>query len=140
MVETKNILIGVAVVAAILFLVYIFYSNSNRKCKTCLDAHKQSGDNYVWLNVLGHGDVLKIEFEEPVGSGKWVPYNDKWWETHCRVVDHRPENLVNAHVDAFINPGRFARLMFTFHDGTKMEPTVEFYQLEADYFRKNSVC
>lgn len=107
----------------------------------CADSHSQNGENYVWLNELNHGSVLKVEFEEPVGSGKWTLYNDSWWKTHCDVVDHNPENLVAEHVKAFIDPNtRFAKLRFTFSDGSIIEPTEQFYELEAAYFKKNNYC
>jgi hypothetical protein len=107
----------------------------------CLKAHSSSGDNYSWLDSLGYGKVKKVEFEEPVNSGKWTLYDDNWWGTHCKVIDHTPANLVNSHYYAFIDPNtRFARLRFTFENGKVMEPTKEFYQLEADYFKNNKLC
>ena len=107
----------------------------------CVKTHSQSGNNYSWLNVLGHGKVKEVKFEEPVDSENWKVYTDDWWKIHCKAIDHDPDNLVEAHVMAFINPNqRFAKLEFTFEDGTKMEPTRQFYDLEADYFRKNGYC
>jgi len=120
---------------------YLIYDYYNATCKTCVQSHSQNGDDYVWLNELGHGKVDKVSFEEPVGSGNWRLYDDKWWETHCRVVDHNPNNLVNAHVNAFIDPSnRFAKMMFTFQDGTLMEPTKHFFELEQNYFKNIKHC
>jgi len=125
---------GTIIIIFIIILLIWLYRNYYAK-KDCVYAHKQSGDNYVWLRQLGHGNVTKIEFEEPVNSGNWKAYTDHWWQVHCASVSHNPNNLVQAHVNAFIGPNRFARLMFTFQDGTQMEPTVDFYILERDYFR-----
>ena len=114
----------------------------SRKCiNTCLTSHSQHGENYVWLNVLGNGPIVKIEFEEPVGSGNWRLYTDKWWETHCIAVDHRPGSLAEAHIKAFVNPKtRFARKRFTFENGLITEPTNQFYELEDEYFSKYGYC
>jgi hypothetical protein len=107
----------------------------------CAHSHSQNGENYVWLNPLGYGSVIKVEFEEPIFSGNWTLYDDSWWETHCNAVDHNPNNLVRSHVDAFINPNtRFAKLRFSFTDGSILEPTKQFYELEAAYFKKNNYC
>ncbi|ARF08615.1 hypothetical protein Catovirus_1_665 [Catovirus CTV1] len=112
--------------------------------KNCVDnsvkAHSQNGHNYKWLNSLNYGKVIKVEFEEPVDSGRWRTYDDKWWLVHSRVIKHRPENLVQAHMKAFINPGRFAKMMFYFEDGTIREPDQSFWELEANYFRENHLC
>lgn len=115
----------------------------NKCIEKCSYSHKRSGLNYEWLEPK-FGEVLKIEFEEPPGSGKWNPYTDRIWDIHCKVVDHSPDNLVDAHVKAFVNPKtRFARLKFMFKKLGKiysMEPTREFYELEEEYFRKNGLC
>lgn len=113
----------------------------NPKCiPNGVEAHSQHGHDYEWLNVLGYGKVLKVEFEEPVGSGHWRTYDDKWWEIHLSVIKHTPDDLIDAHMKAFINPGRFARMMFHFEDGTVREPDMSFWKLEADYFRNNHLC
>lgn len=109
--------------------------------KTCVMTHSQNAINYVWLNVLGHGPVKKVEFEEPLNSGKWRLYTDKWWATHCKVVDHDPKNLAHAHIRAFVDPAtRFARKRFTFEDGTITEPTAKYYELEQEYFAERDYC
>jgi len=116
-------------------------SKSPKCINDCVGSHSQKGGNYIWLNVLGHGKVIKIEFEEPVYSGNWRLYTDKWWNVHCKVIDHSPNNLAVAHVKAFINPNtRFARKRFTFEDGTITEPTPKFYELEQEYFAANQYC
>ena len=112
------------------------------KCiKECLHSHSQNGESYIWLNVLGHGDVIKVEFEEPVNSGNWRVYTDKWWETHCKLIDHHPDNLADAHIKAFVNEKtRFAKKRFTFKDGTVTEPTAFYYVLEQEYFKIKRYC
>lgn len=137
-----NILIVLIIIVVIAVLLYISLRVFRKDCRVidCVAAHQQDKIDYVWLNPLGHGKVLKVEFEEPVDSGNWTTYNEKWWKTHCEAVDHHPDNLVASHMKAFVNKGRFARLMFTFQDGTKMEPNKYFYELEAKYFRQHNKC
>jgi hypothetical protein len=101
----------------------------------CVASHSENGLNYPWLRDI-HGGLEYVEFEEPVGSGHWRRYDDHWWAVHCRAVSHRPGELVQAHVRAFIDPAtRFARLAFHFHDGAVLEPEPTWYQLEADWAR-----
>lgn len=103
----------------------------------CVFSHQPSGLSYPWLDDI-HGGVDKIMFEEPPGSGIWREYTDKIWEIHCKAVNHNPGELSAAHVRAFVNPDtRFARLNFHFRDGTVMEPTKEFYDLEEQWFAEN---
>lgn len=107
----------------------------------CVKSHSQNAINYVWLNKLNHGKVLKVEFEEPANSNKWTLYDDHWWQVHCDVLDHNPDNLVESHYKAFVHPQtRFARLRFTFQDGSVLEPTKQFYELEAEYFKNHNHC
>jgi len=127
--------------ALVLILGYVMYVSNKAfvsgVCKNCVVQHSQHGNDYGWLNVLGHGKVLKVEFKEPVDKGTWRLYDDKWWGVHCGVIDHRPNYLVESHVKAFVDTfSRFAIMRFTFEDGTVMEPTKYFFELEADYFRK----
>lgn len=112
---------------------------SKIKCQECVKSHISEGDNYSWLELLGHGKVMKVFFEEPVGSGKWILYDDHWWEVHCNVIDHG-DNLYNSHMKAFVLPGRFARLLFVFEDLVQMEPDDLFYRLEVEYFRNKQYC
>jgi hypothetical protein len=103
----------------------------------CVYAHSEDGLDYPWLGNI-HGGLHKIQFEEPPNSGKWEDYTDKVWDAHCTVVDHSPGKLVGAHVKAFIDPlTRFAKLHFHFRDGTVMEPTRKFYELEDTWFAKH---
>ena len=89
---------------------------------------------------MGHGHVIKVWFEEPVGSSKFVLYTTKWWETHCEVVSHG-KNLYNAHIKAFVDPKtRFARMLFEFSDGSLIEGNKQFYQLEQEYYDQNNLC
>src|SRR5437868_8094101 len=89
------------------------YRNDNKKeskdCCKCLLTHDQKyGQNYIWLDVLGHGSVRVVYFEEPVSSGDFKLYDSKWWKTHCKAVSHG-EDLYEAHVKAFVNKDtRFA--------------------------------
>ncbi|AYV78290.1 MAG: hypothetical protein Edafosvirus9_4 [Edafosvirus sp.] len=134
-------LIVLLIISCVMFFGDTCYEFFSENClPKCVNAHSQTGENYVWLNVLGYGNVIKVEFEEPVGSNNWTLYTDKWWETHCKVVDHSPEKLVESHVNAFIGPNRFARLRYTFQNGKIMEPTQEFYELEAKYFKNQNLC
>jgi hypothetical protein len=103
---------------------------------TCVDSHSQDGLNYPWLSDL-HGGLDHVEYEEPAGSGVWNVYTRDIWMTHCKVVSHKPGDLVAAHMRAFVDKGtRFARLMFFFRDGTTMEPTQDFYQREAAWISR----
>lgn len=117
------------------------YPSSNPKCiPNCITSHSQSKINYVWLRTLGYGKLLKVEFEEPVNSGNWRIYDDKWWSVHCEKIQHTPDTLVKAHMKAFVDPGRFARMMFYFEDGTIREPDRHFWELEAEYFKDSKLC
>src|SRR5438309_437377 len=115
----NNKMIIVTIVILCIFTIFILKSlnyyreDFSGECtKDCVKAHSQSGNNYEWLDELGHGKVNKVEFEEPVGSNKWTLYTDDWWHTHCKAVSHSTD-LVEAHVNAFIDPEkRFARLRF----------------------------
>lgn len=132
-----EILIG-AGIGAVIGGIYKYFKSS---C-TCVYAHEFDGLNYVWLEPH-YGKVLKVEFEEPANSGKWRDYDKHWWEIHCKVIDHK-ENLINAHMKAFVNPEtRFARLRFTFNKNSQiyqMEPDINFYKLEKEYFHKYGIC
>ncbi|MDE2095840.1 MAG: hypothetical protein KGL39_01185 [Patescibacteria group bacterium] len=109
----------------------------------CFDSHRKAGGNYEWLRAE-YGTVLKIEFEEPANSGRWVEYDDRWWHVHCDVIPHTVRDLVDAHVRAFVDPStRFARLRFTFDQNGRQytaEPTRRFYELERDYFARRKPC
>jgi hypothetical protein len=118
---------------------------SHPKCiEECTHAHSEHGLNYPWLDDI-HGGLDKIQFMEPPSSGRWIDYTDEIWKIHCKVIDHNPDNLVKAHIDAFVDPKtRFAKLLFIFKDGVKVElddrHAREFYAREADYFRRNGIC
>jgi hypothetical protein len=115
--------------------------NSPEYCVDCVVTHDEKhGRNYVWLDVLGHGPVERVWFEEPVGSSKYVLYTTKWWETHCKAVSHGTD-LYNAHVKAFVDPKtRFAKMLFMFSDGSLIEGNKEFYQLEQEYYDQHGLC
>jgi hypothetical protein len=126
-----GILIPLVLVGAGAYLLYKELSIS-----TCLYLHSPNYANYPWLAHI-HKGVKYIQFEEPVESGKWRDYDDHIWDIHCKVVDHTAGNLAKDHIRAFVDPKtRFARLMFHFNDGTIMEPTKEFYELEERYFSR----
>jgi hypothetical protein len=128
---------GVLLILFVSMLCYYFcFHRESFQLKPCVDAHCENGLNYPWLNQI-HGGLAKIQYKEPVDTGEWRDYTDEVWAVHCKVIDHTPENLVDAHVKAFITPDtRFAKLMFYFKDGTAMEPTREFYELEQRWFAK----
>lgn len=120
---------------------YSSQMGGSSSCATnCYNSHVPSGDNYKWLNALGHGKVMGIQFEEPINSGLWRNYTDDIWKIHCKVIDHRPSKLVQSHVDAFVGNNRFANLRFTFEDGSVLAPTKDFYELEKQYFENNGLC
>ena len=110
-------------------------------CEECLETHDQIyEDNYIWLDVLGHGRVMKVWFEEPVGSGNMRFYTTKWWKVHCKVVSHGTD-LYDAHIKAFVDPKtRFAKLLFLFEDNSLIEANETFYELEQQYFDDNNLC
>lgn len=122
-------------------------NNMNKKskpyCEECVTTHSQNTPDggYVWLNKYGFGKVVKVEFEEPVNSGNWRLYTDKWWTTHCKVVSHDPRDLASAHIRAFIDEKtRFAKMRFHFDSGNVVEATPEFYHLEQEYFEEKFLC
>lgn len=107
-------------------------ANWQRNFNRCASMHEDIGDNYVWLQALGHGPVINIWFQEPL-DGPIRLYDRHWWEVHCKAIKHG-KDLVEDHINAFINPEtRSIRLFFLFKDGTLTEPTPIFYQLENDY-------
>lgn len=110
-------------------------------CSDCLETHDQQYDqNYVWLDVFGHGPVDRVWFCEPPESHEYVLYTTKWWETHCKVVSHY-DDLYEAHVKAFVDPKtRFARMIFLFEDGSLIEANEEFYRLEQEYYDHHGLC
>src|SRR5579864_5325967 len=75
------------------------YNINNKKSCNCVDSHKQNGGNYEWLDVLGLGKLIKVEFKE--GDHDWEIYNEHWWEVHCKVVNHG-KDLYNSHMKAFV--------------------------------------
>lgn len=101
--------------------------------------YKNRAGNYEWLNDE-YGKVLKIEYEEPSGSGNWRNYDDKTWAIHCRAISHNLSNLVKDHVETFVGPKRTISLRFTFNKNGKIytrSPDKHFYELEYEYFLKN---
>ena len=103
----------------------------------------------VWLRLakkasgipsVSYGEALEVALCYGWIDGQKKSYDDNWWLTHCRAVNHHSSELVEAHMKAFVNPGRFARMLFIFEDGTKTEPNRHFWELEADYFKKHSLC
>lgn len=147
--QSKFILIVTLIIFLIIVLIifssrcannYESYSIKNDCIKNCVISHSENGLNYPWLNHI-YGGLIKIKFEEPPNSGDWKDYNEDIWKIHCKVINHNPINLVDAHVNAFINPNtRFAKLEFYFKDGTIMEPIIQFYELEKQWFEKYKIC
>ena len=151
MITLKNILI-IIVIIIILICVYKIVnlsqsdsSNSDNLKSDNLDDPDNDNDismpekehNNEWLESLGYGKVKQVYFEDPIGSRNLLPCDDKWWENHYKTVDHDPDNLVESHMEAFKGKNRFAKLVYVFEDGTQMEPTKEFFELEAATFRDN---
>lgn len=139
--EALLILVLVIIIAAYFLNIAKFIIHGGRTddyiVPICVKSHQPSGLNYPWLNGI-NGGLQKITFEEPAGSGVWRDYTDKIWKIHCKVVNHNPGELVSAHMKAFVDPEtRFARLNFHFRDGTVMEPTREFYEMEERWFANN---
>lgn len=109
-------------------------AKDSKELSLCTVAHDSKGYNYEWLEPLGHGKVIKITFEEPRNSGDIIEYTTEWWKVHCKVVNHDPDKLVEDHISYFIGENSPIKLLFYFEDGTIMEPTPEFYELERDWF------
>ena len=119
---------------------------SEQYCSDCLDTHDQerydgkfNEHNYEWLHTLGHGKILNVWFKEPANSTDFRLYTTKWWKTHCRAVSHG-RDLYEAHVKAFVAPGRFAAMFFHFEDGSLIEATAEFYRLEQNFYDIHALC
>ena len=114
---------------------------NSKYCEYCLYTHDEKSEhNYIWLDVLGHGRVIQVWFEEPVGSGKYILYNTKWWKTHCEVVSHG-DDLFKSHCEAFVYPEtRFAKMLFLFENKQLIEGNERIYKLEQDYFDNNQLC
>lgn len=138
-------IILIILLAIYLYNPAIFEFMTNPDCIVeCAHVHSENGLNYPWLNDI-HGGLKKIQFMEPPNSDVWKDYTDEIWKIHCKVIDHTPDNLVTAHIDAFVNPKtRFAKLLFIFKDGAQIELdekyALDFYTREADYFKAHSIC
>jgi hypothetical protein len=114
----------------------------NKKCnvENCSFTHRQDGLSYPWLKALGHGKLLKVEFNEAGVTKGWQIYTKHWWDIHCKAISHNPEDLKKAHIKVFVGPNAPIKLRFYFEDGTITAPTEEFYDLEEEYFKKNNIC
>ncbi|MHB1952966.1 MAG: hypothetical protein ACYCOU_04385 [Sulfobacillus sp.] len=107
-------------------------------------SHDQVGGNYEWLAPY-YGKLLWVDFQEPVGTGKWRTYDRYWWSRHAAVCSHDPEVLVEEHVRLYVDPStrRIAlRFFFERPDGKVVmaSPTRRFYELERDYFVRFKLC
>lgn len=106
-------------------------------------SHDVTGDNYIWL-WSRFGRVIWIAFREPTQVGKWVDYNKYWFTRHACIVSHDPDKLIDDHMDLYVNPDtRKIDLKFWFQGPNgvlyTMEPTREFYELEAAWFKRNNM-
>lgn len=106
--------------------------------------HAQDQLSYIWLKPK-YGKVIRVQFEEPAGSGKWQDYTTYWWTRHSCVISHDPKKLYEEHVKYFIDPKtKSINLKFWFErsDGSvySMAPIEEFYKLEQEYFLNNGLC
>lgn len=124
-------IIIVLIILILIALVYR-YTQASGEVPFCIKAHSQDHDNYPWLADI-HGGLDHITYEEPPGSGE-KEYTDQIWYYHCARIDHK-DDLVEAHMRTFVNPGRPIKLNFYFKDGTKMEPIEDFYRREAAWFK-----
>ncbi|CAH6418646.1 Hypothetical protein POVN_LOCUS365 [uncultured virus] len=119
--------------------------HQERPCvEDTVTTHDQALGNYIWLQPT-YGKLLWVDFEEPIGSGKWRTYDRFWWARHACVVSHEPDKLYEEHVRFFVDPKtKKINLLFWFerHDGSvySMAPTEHFYRLEQDYFKANKLC
>ena len=107
-------------------------------------SHDQAFGNYEWLTPF-YGKLLWVEFEEPAGSGRWRHYDRYYWARHGCVISHHPEDLVQEHVRFFVDPRtKQINLRFWFErpSGEVYQTATDrhFYELERDYFARNSLC
>lgn len=143
-----SILTNLLILLILIAIVYFIYKYFNKKNgmeneSECVYLHKEDGANYPWLDNV-HKGLKKIQFMEPPNSGVWRDYTTETWKAHCRVIDHHPRGLVQAHMHAFVNPKtRFARLKFIFNDGQSVisDPKNshifrQIYEKEAKYFAR----
>ncbi len=134
------LIVVVVLIALILVVVltrFLLESEHQKSTLTNMPSCVRAHLSYPWLDGI-HGGLNKIMYEEPAGSGVWKDYDVNIWNIHCKVIDHDPSNLVDAHMKAFVDPSsRFAKLHFYFKDGTVMEPTRQFYELERNWFGQN---
>lgn len=106
-------------------------------------SHDATGDNYIWL-WSRFGRVIWVAFREPANTGEWRDYDKYWFARHGCVVSHNPNKLVNEHVYYYVDPDtRKIDLKFWFQKPNGIlytaEPTREFYELEATWFRRNNM-
>lgn len=107
---------------------------------TCIKYHSENYLNYPWLDHI-YGGLNYILYREPSGKGEWKFYTDKIWHDHCANISHDPNTLVEDHYNVFINlKTKEIDLLFYFNDlNEPIEPTIEFYILEAEWFEKHPV-
>jgi hypothetical protein len=109
--------------------------------KECVDAHDQAGFSFPWLDELGHGKVLRVDFNEPGVTNGWQPYNKYWWNIHCKKRGwHYSDDLKKLHDALYVGINAQIKTKFYFKDGTIMEPTEKFFELEEKYFKNKSNC
>lgn len=103
--------------------------------------HDQDGLNYVWLEPY-FGKVLWIDYNE---TGQWKTYNSFWWTRHGQLISHNPDRLVEEHMAYYVTPAT-KRIDLRFYFKSPLgfvymtNPTREFYELEAAYFRRHGFC
>lgn len=140
-------LLFIFILIAILWFTFLYFRRMKVKgeISECVYLHTEDGANYPWLDKV-HKGLKKIQFMEPPNSGVWRDYTTETWKAHCKVIDHDPRGLVEAHMRAFVNPKtRFARLKFIFNDGDSVisDPKNrdifrQIYEREAQYFARLS--
>jgi hypothetical protein len=135
-----NIVIGALIGALVGSMIPENYElfGGGKKCRlNCVHVHDQKGLSYPWLKQLNHGRVIRVDFNEKGVTKGWQQYNEHWWKVHCNAISHNPLDLKKAHIKAFVGPRAPIQLRFYFEDGTIMQPTERFYELEEEYFKNN---
>lgn len=120
--------------------------------KDVVHTHDQTGWNYCWLTPI-FGKLLWMDFREPSESktkkgekvAPWKTYNAYWHARHAEVVNHHPDDLVRAHMRAYVDRRtQFIDLRFYFQLPSGLVyatfPNRKFYTLERDFFRTHHLC
>lgn len=111
-----------------------YAQNQTLAVDQCVHNHDPAyGQNYPWLEALGHGRLMRTWFKEPADKKEFTLYDSHWWDEHCQVVSHG-ENLYQSHVNTFTGPQRTIAMFFEFEDGQLVEAEPYHYALEHYHF------